>query len=287
MQPPPAPGQGLWSDAAETERVNVALLRNLLSALDLSAHLSPSRFVLQTGAKHYGVHLGPTLSPMEEDDPRFTEAPNFYFPQEDLLWKWSEARSPRVAWNVTRPGFIIGAVPEAAMSIALGLGLYASVQRELGGKLEFPGDREAWNTEKHDTSAELIGYHAEWLLLSEGTENTVLNVADGSTFTYGKFWPLLAAAFGVDYAPPEVDDAEFQTVSMNQAPPPAGFGGPGKFRIAGSLEAWAKKPEVKAAWVALKKKHGLVFRTDPFEDPKDVFGLLDGELLGNWPRSLR
>lgn len=74
---------------------------------------------------------------MEESDPRFLSVPNFYFPQEDLLWSWCMQNS--VAWNVTRPGFILGAVPAAAMNIAYGLAVYASVQRELQGKLDFPG----------------------------------------------------------------------------------------------------------------------------------------------------
>jgi hypothetical protein len=97
----------------------VLLLSNFLAALKLSGRI-PKRFLLQTGGKHYGLHLGPSLSPLEESDPRFLGEPNF-FPQEDLLWKW--AKENNTEWNVTRPGFIIGAVRDASMSIALGLAL--------------------------------------------------------------------------------------------------------------------------------------------------------------------
>ncbi|KAH8890631.1 NAD(P)-binding protein [Thozetella sp. PMI_491] len=283
IQPPPMPGEALWSDTAETERVNMLLLSNLLSALVISERV-PKRFILQTGAKHYGVHIGPTLSPMEESDPRYLRKANFYFPQEDLLWKW--AAENQVSWNVTRPGFIIGAVPETAMSIALGLALYASVQKELGKPLEFYGDGAAWAIDKQVTNAHLISYHAEWLLLTPGTENEILNVADGGQFSYGKLWPILAALFGVDYQVPEEDSKAYQTITMPEANPPRGFGPAGEFKVRATYDAWSVLPEVKEKWAEIKSKYGLQHRTDPFENHQDVFGLLDGELLGNWGRSI-
>ena len=257
---------------------------NFLSALKLANRI-PKRFLLQTGAKHYGLHLGPPLTPLEESDPRFLAEPNFYFPQEDLLWKW--AAENKIEWNVTRPGFIIGAVREAAMSIALGLALYAAVQKELKQSLEFPGDFGAWDAEKHLSSAQILGYHSEWTVLTPTAANQVLNNGDNSLFTYGKFWPVLAALHGIPYKGPEIDDSKYQIVVMPTNPPPRGFGPPGKFRLSGSFEVWAQKPEVRDAWATLKKRHGLVLTQDPFDNPKDVFSLLDGEMLGPWGRSNR
>ncbi|OCK95867.1 uncharacterized protein K441DRAFT_657842 [Cenococcum geophilum 1.58] len=60
------------------------LFNNFLNALTVS-NIIPKRLLLQTGDKHYGIHLGPTLSPQEETDPRFHGEPNFYFAQEDFL----------------------------------------------------------------------------------------------------------------------------------------------------------------------------------------------------------
>jgi len=62
----------------------VLLFNNFLNALTIS-NIIPRRLLLQTGGKHYGIHLGPTLSPQEEIDPRFHGEPNFYFAQEDFL----------------------------------------------------------------------------------------------------------------------------------------------------------------------------------------------------------
>lgn len=46
-------GKGLWSNAEEMTRVNTLLLTNFLQGLEL-AKIRPKRFMVQTGAKHYG-----------------------------------------------------------------------------------------------------------------------------------------------------------------------------------------------------------------------------------------
>ena len=53
IQVEPKEGAGLWSNAEEMSRVNTELLTNFLEALPL-AGVKPKRFMLQTGAKHYG-----------------------------------------------------------------------------------------------------------------------------------------------------------------------------------------------------------------------------------------
>lgn len=113
IQPPPKVGsKGIWSDAEELVRVNSALLSNFLEAMRIAA-ITPKRFMLQTGAKNYGVHLGPTKLPQEESDPRVTLGPNFYYPQEDLVDEY--CKTTGCGWNICMPGPILGAVPDAAM----------------------------------------------------------------------------------------------------------------------------------------------------------------------------
>lgn len=109
IQAEPKPGGGLWSDAEEMSRVNALLLSNFLEAMK-AASIQPKRFMLQTGAKNYGVHLGPTKLPQEESDPRIEIEPNFYYPQEDLVWKY--CKDTGCGWNIGMPGPILGAVPD-------------------------------------------------------------------------------------------------------------------------------------------------------------------------------
>ena len=56
------------------------LISNFIEGLKL-ANLTPKRFLLQTGAKHYGFHIAPATSPSFESDPRVTLENNFYYPQ--------------------------------------------------------------------------------------------------------------------------------------------------------------------------------------------------------------
>ena len=99
LQPPPPPNSAPWSNAEELVKVNSALLQNFLGALDL-AKLKPKRFLLQTGAKNYGVHLGRARGPCLESDPQPAHLqPNFYYPQEKILFEYCKANSG-TDWNM-------------------------------------------------------------------------------------------------------------------------------------------------------------------------------------------
>ena len=76
------------------------MLKNFLDALVITgADKKLKRVLLTTGAKQYGVHLGPAKNPMEESDPwvEYPESPpNFYYHQQRILaeaargqsWDW-------------------------------------------------------------------------------------------------------------------------------------------------------------------------------------------------------
>src|SRR5258707_12635093 len=78
--------QASW--AAEVEP-NRALLVNAVEGLEAVG--APLRDVtLITGAKYYGVHLGPSAAPAMETEPRHL-GPNFYYDQEDYLRSRTDA----------------------------------------------------------------------------------------------------------------------------------------------------------------------------------------------------
>lgn len=264
----------------------VTLLSNFLESLTIS-NIIPKRFLLQTGGKHYALHLGPASVPMTEDTPALrVNHSNFYFPQEDLLAEWSAKHN--TTWTVTRPGFIIGANEGAAINIAYALAIYASVQKKLGGKLEFPADVTAWDASKDLTTAKLIGYFSEWAVFTEGAENQALNIVDDSPFAYGKFWPTLASWYSIPFGIPEPDESKYQTITLPRNPPPRGFGPPGKVYLTWSFGQWAKRPEVKKAWEEIQEKYGLRKELDPWrswDKLAEVFGTLDSEVPGGWTRT--
>lgn len=190
------------------------LLQNCLSALTLSS-IHPTRIVLQTGLKNYGAHLGPITTPYHESDARITLEPNFYYTQEDILSSHCARTSSH--WNVIRPSFILGAVQDAAMNLVYPLAVYAAVQAHRQRPLVFPGDFAAWDKEQIQSAAMLNGYMAEWAALTPAAADQAFNAGDAFPFTWGRFWPVLAGWYGVDWVPPDAE-AEYGVMESAHAP---------------------------------------------------------------------
>ncbi|ETS78307.1 hypothetical protein PFICI_10369 [Pestalotiopsis fici W106-1] len=263
LQPAPKEGGGLWSDADEMDRVNALLLSNFVEAMRL-AHLKPRRFMLQTGAKNYGVHLGPTKLPQEESDPRVELEPNFYYSQEDFLFKYCQEEG--IGWNVLMPCGILGAVPDAAT-------VYAAVCVELEQPLLWPSDISSWQTYCSQSSAMMNAYMEEWAVLTPGAENQRFNACDDSAFTWEGFWPHLAGWYGLEWRGPD-DKAEFHEIHTRFNP--RGYGPSGVVRTTFTFVEWAKRPEVQKAWKRLAEKHDLSQKE--LKDVDRVFGFLDGSV---------
>ncbi|EON64875.1 hypothetical protein W97_04109 [Coniosporium apollinis CBS 100218] len=269
IQVEPKEGQGLWSNAEEMCEVNTKLLRNFLEALPL-ASVKPRRIMLQTGAKHYGLHLGPTSVPQEETDPRVLIEPNFYYPQEDLLFDYCKQHG--IGWNVARPSFILGAVPDAAMNVCYPLAVYASVCKHMGQPLDFPYDLHSWETPQDQSSAMMNGYLEEWAVLTDAAENEAFNACDVSAFTWGKFWQKMAGWYGIEYKRPD-PDAEYREFTVPRKETPRGFGPQSTVRSTFSFVEWANRPEVQKAWTELAEEHDLVEKK--FRDIERIFSFTD------------
>lgn len=256
----------------------MALLQNFCEALSL-ASIIPKRIMLQTGAKNYGVHLGPAATPQEETAPRITLEPNFYYPQEDFLWSFCKQHN--ISWNVCMPAGILGAVPDAAMNLVFPLGVYASVQKHLGEKLEFPCDLHAWEVNRCMSSSKMNGYMEEWAVLNEGAKNKKFNTMDGTTFTWGNFWPKYANWYSMEYTRPSLDEAAYTRIVTKHNPPPRGFGPPATYRVRFRLVDWAKQENVQKAWEELMGRHGLTSGRLQDMDIDRIFGFTDGSLMGS------
>lgn len=274
-QPPPANGGRLWSNVDELVSSNSALLANLLSALDY-AGIKPRRFLLQTGGKNYGVHLGPTKTPQEEWFPRCELEPNFYYGQEDLLWEW--CRDKATEWVISMPSFVIGAVSKCQMSLALPLGIYAAVSAYLGEPLVFLGDISAWTTVQRNSSAMLNAYFAEWLILEETTANEKFNSTDGTIWTWEMMFPRVADWYGIKVEGPAPDDSpEYISVPSRGRLPPRGYKSAARPRFRSMTTEWAKQPKVQTAWRKLVEEYGL--KDDTMGKLESTFAILDGAMI--------
>jgi hypothetical protein len=220
---------------------------------------------------------------MDESDPRHGTEPNFYFPQIDLLTSWTAHNSSE--YVITIPGFILGATATSAIKILYPLSIYASIQSHLSLPLNFPADIPAYLAEKHQSTAELMAHHAEWALLSPTTANELLNSSDGASFSWGRFWPLLASHYNITAGIPlPATSPVYNTLTFPYNPPPLTFADPGTIHFTFSFLDWSRRPDVTAAWAELVAQHKL--QGSPFEKAQDTFGLIDGEILGGWGRVL-
>ena len=275
---------GMWSEADELAKTNSQLLDTFLGGLKQSG-LKPKRILLQTGAKHYGFHMGPATSPSFESDPRITLETNFYYPQEDSLFKYCKDNGCQ--WNVVRPSYIIGAVRDGLLNHMIGISIYASVRAYLKQKLHYPGDGIGWDREHCQSTGILNSYFHEWCVLTDKTGDEAFNIQDGLPFTWGRFWAYLADWYGLEWTPPDPDQSKYRSMESRHKTPPRGYGDPGITYSTFSLQEWAEEPEVAKAWTEMTKEHGLVL--NPFESAEkraQVFGVSDSAIVGGWPLSL-
>lgn len=254
------------------------LLYNFLNGLALSKTL-PKRVLLQLGAKYYGVHLGPAATPQEESDPRVGLEPNFYYNQEDCLREFAQKHG--IGYNTTRPSWVPGAVPDAAMNLCYPLAVYATVQKHLKRSLEFPVDLTAWETNQTMSSAPLNCYLAEWAVLTDKAKDESFNASDDCPFTWGKFWPKLAERFDIPWTRPASDPSLYKESETPYNPPPRGFGPPGRLRYRFTLTEWAKRPDVQRAWEEIAETHQLCNKE--LADIDRVFGFTDAAMTWSHP----
>lgn len=184
----------------ENIRVNSALVRNLLNVL--SAKKSVQHVALVTGLKHY---LGPfeayakegklPETPLREEQPRLP-LPNFYYAQEDEVYAASERDG--FSWSIHRPHTVIGYAVGNAMNLGTTLAVYASICKETGRKLIWPGSSAQWNGISDVTDARILAKQLVWAATTEEAKNTAFNITNGDVFRWKWLWYRLSEYFGVE-----------------------------------------------------------------------------------------
>lgn len=184
----------------ENIRVNSALVRNLLQVL--SPKKSVRHVALVTGLKHY---LGPfeayakegvlPETPLREEQSRLP-IPNFYYDQEDEVYAASERDG--FTWSIHRPHTVIGYAVGNAMNMGTTLAVYASICKEKGRKLIWPGSAAQWNGISDVTDARILAKQLIWASTSKSAENKAFNITNGDIFRWKWLWGRLADYFEVE-----------------------------------------------------------------------------------------
>lgn len=184
--------------AAERSKVNVALLANLVEVVEkASPHLRHVAFY--QGGKAYGSDLGPFKTPAREDDPRLM-SPNFYYDQEDFLRRQQVGKSWH--WTALRPEAIIGYSDGSAMNLGVAIAVYATISKELGLPLRFPGTQEAYQALYQVTDSNVLAKATVWAGLAPEAQDEIFNITNGDQIRWQHLWPRIARMFDMETADP-------------------------------------------------------------------------------------
>jgi nucleoside-diphosphate-sugar epimerase len=184
--------------AAERSTVNVAILQNLVEVVE-AASPTLRHVAFYQGGKAYGADLGPFKTPAREDDPRLM-SPNFYYDQEDFLRRQQAGKSWH--WTALRPEAIIGYATGNPMNLGMAIAVYATISKELGIPLRFPGSPEAYRALYQVTSADLLAEATVWSGVTPAARDDIFNITNGDQFRWQHMWPRIARMFDMDVADP-------------------------------------------------------------------------------------
>lgn len=203
----------------ENIHVNAGMVRNVLNAV--SRAKTVRHVALVTGLKHY---LGPfeaygkgnlPATPFREDQPRL-DVENFYYAQEDEVF--AAATRDAYSWSIHRPHTIIGYAVGNAMNMGTTLAVYASLCKEQGESMRFPGSSMQWKSLTDMTDARLLAKHLLWASTTPAARNQAFNVVNGDIFRWSWMWKRIAAWFGVKAAELEGEGVPLEKQLAESAP---------------------------------------------------------------------
>jgi nucleoside-diphosphate-sugar epimerase len=177
---------------------NLAMLTNVVDAVEpIAPRLE--RIVLMQGGKVYGRHLGEFKTPAKESDPRHMP-PNFYYDQEDFLRQRQQEKS--WSWTALRPEAFCSEMV-GIPSLPLVIAVYASISKELGLPLRFPGTPSAYQALCQVTDASVLAKASVWAAAEPTAANEAFNITNGDAFRWENLWVKFAQFFDMEYAPPQ------------------------------------------------------------------------------------
>lgn len=184
---------------SEPVDTNLQMLVNVVNALDANRRGHLRHVHLVHGTKYYGAPYGRYKTPSKENDPR-TLIDTFYYAQQDFITDRQEGRP--WAWSISRPQSVSDHLPHIARSIPWGIAVYATICREKGLPLAFPGSVGAYSALYQCTEATHLAKAAAWMASERTCRNEAFNVTNGDYFRWENLWPKIAEYFGLSVAPP-------------------------------------------------------------------------------------
>lgn len=184
-----------WADLVPP---NLSMLVNVVNAIEPIAE-NLQHISLMQGYKVYGAHLGPFKTPARETD-AYPMPPEFNVDQQQFLEQ--RQTGTNWTWSALRPSVVCGFALGNPMNLAMVIAIYASMSKELGLPLRFPGKPGAYNSLLEMTDANLLARATVWAATDKRCANQAFNITNGDLFRWNELWPKIAAYFEIETAPP-------------------------------------------------------------------------------------
>jgi len=198
-----------WAELVEP---NLAMLVNVVDAIEPIA-LNLQHISLMQGYKVYGAHLGPFKTPAKESDAGHMP-PEFNVDQQSFLEQRQQGKS--WTWSAIRPSVVGGTALGNPMNLALLIAVYATISKELGIPLRFPGKPGAYDKLMEMTDAGLLAKATVWAATNSNCANQAFNINNGDLFRWNEMWPKIVRYFDMETAPPL--QMPLQTVMADKTP---------------------------------------------------------------------
>lgn len=185
-----------WEEAAEP---NIQMFKNGIDGL-INAAPSLKNITIIQGPQYYGAHLGPYKTPSKENDPHHMP-PNFFYSQEDYLrhlqrgYSWS--------WSAVRPQTVCSSSIGGALNLTLLISVYATISKELGLPLRWPGDIGAYNKVYQVTDSNILSKASVWVSVKPDCAGQAYNISNGDVFRWESMWKCIADYFRMELAAPQ------------------------------------------------------------------------------------
>lgn len=184
-----------WAELVEPN------LRMLVHAVEAIEEASPHlmHISLMQGYKVYGAHLGPFKTPARETDAGHMP-PEFNVDQQNYLENRQKGKN--WTWSAIHPSVVGGFALGNPMNLAVSIAVYASICKELGLPLRFPGKPGAYDKLLEMTDAGLLAKATVWAATDIRCANQAFNINNGDLFRWSEMWPKIARYFDLETAPP-------------------------------------------------------------------------------------
>ncbi|MBI0579230.1 SDR family oxidoreductase [Neobacillus cucumis] len=174
-------------------RINDQMLRNIFEPVERASKGTLTHVTLLQGTKAYGGHVRPFAVPAREGKSDARDIPNFYWAQEDYIRSKQQGKDWN--WTIFRPQIIVGESIGSAMNIIPAIGVYASLLKEEGKPLYYPGQETAV---METVDADLLARAIDWAGDAGAASNEIFNITNGDIMVMKNIWPAIAEAFEME-----------------------------------------------------------------------------------------